>query len=72
MARGSLVAVSYPVDGEFAQVNTSILDGLAEVAFWTPPGRRVPGHPASGRRAHRVAPGPELPAGALRASPRLG
>src|SRR5690348_16068955 len=32
MARGSLVAVSYPVDGEFAQVNTSVLNGLAEFA----------------------------------------
>jgi hypothetical protein len=33
MPRGSLVAVTYPVDGDFAQVNTSVLDGLAEVAF---------------------------------------
>ena len=33
MARGPLVAVSYPVDGEFVQINTSVLDGLAEVAF---------------------------------------
>ena len=33
MARGSLVAVSYPVDGDFVQINTSVLDGLAEVAF---------------------------------------
>ena len=33
MARGSLVAVSYPVDAEFVQINTSVLDGLAEVAF---------------------------------------
>jgi hypothetical protein len=33
MARGSLVAVTYPVDGDFVQINTSVLDGLAEVAF---------------------------------------
>jgi hypothetical protein len=33
MARGSLVAVTYPVDGDFAQINASVLDGLAEVAF---------------------------------------
>ena len=33
MSRGSVVAVSYPVDGEFAQITTSVLDGLAEVAF---------------------------------------
>ena len=33
MARGSLVAVSYPVDDEFVQINTGVLDGLADVAF---------------------------------------
>ncbi len=33
MSRGSVVAVSYPVDGEFVQITTSVLDGLAEVAF---------------------------------------
>ena len=25
MARGSLVAVTYPVDGDFVQINTSVL-----------------------------------------------
>ncbi|HEV2257253.1 MAG TPA: 2-hydroxyacid dehydrogenase [Streptosporangiaceae bacterium] len=33
MARGSLVAVSYPADDEFAQINTGVLRGLAEVVF---------------------------------------
>jgi phosphoglycerate dehydrogenase-like enzyme len=33
MACGSLVAVSYPVDDEFARINTGVLGGLAEVAF---------------------------------------
>jgi phosphoglycerate dehydrogenase-like enzyme len=33
MARGALVAVSYPVDGEFVQINTGVLKDLAEVAF---------------------------------------
>jgi phosphoglycerate dehydrogenase-like enzyme len=72
MARGSLVAVSYPVDGEFAQVNTSVLDGLAEVAF-------LDGRPeAEFRDILRQADvligwhlGQELPADALRAAPGL-
>jgi phosphoglycerate dehydrogenase-like enzyme len=72
MARGSLVAVSYPVDGEFAQVNTSVLDGLAEVAF-------LDGRPdAEFRDILRQADvligwhlGQELPAGVLLASPGL-
>ena len=33
MAGGSLVAVSYPVDDEFVQITTGVLDGVAEVAF---------------------------------------
>jgi phosphoglycerate dehydrogenase-like enzyme len=33
MATGPLVAVSYPADGEFAQINTRVLDGSARVAF---------------------------------------
>jgi phosphoglycerate dehydrogenase-like enzyme len=33
MACGSLVAVSYPVDDEFARINTGVLGGLAEVVF---------------------------------------
>jgi D-isomer specific 2-hydroxyacid dehydrogenase, catalytic domain len=72
MARGSLVAVSYPVDGEFVQVNTSVLDGLAEVAF-------LDGRPdAEFRDILRQADvligwhlSQELPAGILEASPDL-
>src|SRR6201985_3466456 len=72
MARGSLVAVSYPVDGEFAQVNTSGLNGLAEGAF-------LDGRPeAEVRDTLRQADvligwhlGQELPAGVLQASPDL-
>ena len=68
MARGSLVAVTYPVDGDFVQINTSVLDGLAEVAF-------LDGCPdAEFRDILRQADvligwhlGQELPAGALRA-----
>jgi glycerate dehydrogenase len=33
MATGPLVAVSYPADDEFAQINTRVLDGSARVAF---------------------------------------
>jgi glycerate dehydrogenase len=33
MAADSLVAVSYPADEEFAQINTRVLDGAARVAF---------------------------------------
>ena len=59
MARGSLVAVSYPVDDEFAQINTGVLDGCAAVAFLHGrPDAERPRDPASGRRAHRVAPEP--------------
>src|ERR1700751_1402959 len=72
MARGSLVAVTYPVDGDFVQINTSVLDGLAEVAF-------LDGRPdAEFRDTLRQADvligwhlGQELPAGALQASPGL-
>jgi hypothetical protein len=72
MARGSLVAVSYPVDGEFAQVNTSVLDDLAEVAF-------LDGRPYAEIRDILAQAdvligwhlSQELPAGALRASPGL-
>ena len=72
MARGSLVAVTYPVDGDFVQINTSVLDGLAEVAF-------LDGCPeAEVRDTLRQADvligwhlGQELPAGALQASPGL-
>src|SRR6478609_11698785 len=72
MAGGSLVAVSYPVDDEFVQINTGILDGLAEVAF-------LDGRPdAEFRDTLRQADvligwhlGQEVPAGVLRSSPRL-
>jgi phosphoglycerate dehydrogenase-like enzyme len=72
MARGSLVAVTYPVDGDFVQVNTSVLDGLADVAF-------LDGRPeAEFRDTLRQADvligwhlGQELPAGVLQASPGL-
>src|SRR5262249_52479249 len=33
MARQSLVAVSYRVNGEFTRINTGVLDGPARVAF---------------------------------------
>lgn len=33
MARHSVVAISYPVDDEFARINTSVLAGSAEVLF---------------------------------------
>src|SRR5690349_11424129 len=33
MDRRPLVAVTYPVDGEFAEINTSILGPVAEVVF---------------------------------------
>ncbi len=33
MARELLVAVSYPVDGEFTRINTGVLDGSARVVF---------------------------------------
>jgi glycerate dehydrogenase len=72
MARGSLVAVTYPVDGDFVQINTSILAGLADVAF-------LDGRPeAEFRDTLRQADvligwhlGQELPAGVLQASPGL-
>ncbi|HEY1004684.1 MAG TPA: hypothetical protein VGD83_34110, partial [Streptosporangiaceae bacterium] len=72
MARGSLVAVTYPVDGDFVQINTSVLDGLAEVAF-------LDGRPdAEVRDTLGQADvligwhlGQELPAGVLQASPGL-
>jgi len=72
MPRRSLVAVSYPVDGEFVQITTSVLDGLAEVAF-------LDGRPDAEFRdiLHRADVligwhlSQELPAGILRDSPRL-
>jgi glycerate dehydrogenase len=72
MAADSLVAVSYPADEEFAQINTRVLDGAARVAF-------VHGRPDDEVREvlgqadvllgwHL---GEELPAGALQDSARL-
>jgi glycerate dehydrogenase len=70
MPRGSLVAVSYPVDDEFVQITTSVLGGLAEVAF-------LDGSPDAEFRdiLHRADVligwhlSQELPAGSLRDSP---
>jgi glycerate dehydrogenase len=72
MATGPLVAVSYPADDEFAQINTEVLNGSARVAF-------VYGRPDEEVREvlgqadvllgwHL---GTELPAGALQDSARL-
>jgi phosphoglycerate dehydrogenase-like enzyme len=72
MATGPLVAVSYPADAEFAQINTQVLDGAARVAF-------VHGRPDDEVREvlgqadvllgwHL---GAELPAGTLQDSARL-
>ena len=33
MARERMVAVSYPVDDEFAEINTSVLSADAQVVF---------------------------------------
>jgi glycerate dehydrogenase len=72
MAADSLVAVSYPADDEFTQINTQVLDGSARVAF-------VHGRPD--REVREVLGqadvllgwhlGEELPAGALQESARL-
>jgi phosphoglycerate dehydrogenase-like enzyme len=72
MAADLLVAVSYPVDDEFAQINTSVLDGSARTVF-------VHGRPDDEvREILRQADvlvgwhlGEELPAGALASATRL-
>jgi len=72
MAADLLVAVSYPVDDEFVQINTSVLDSSARLAF-------VHGRPEGEvrevlRRADALLAwhlGEELPAGALTESARL-
>src|SRR5262244_3952425 len=72
MAMDLLVAVSYPVDDEFVQINTSVLDSSARLAF-------VHGRPEGEvrevlRRADALLAwhlGEELPAGALTESARL-
>ena len=72
MVGGSLVAVSYPVDGDFAQITTGVLDGDAEVAFLA---GRPDGESRDILRRADVLIGwhlsEELPTGILRHSPRL-
>ncbi len=71
-ARRPLVAVSYPADDEFVQLNTSVLEDVADVAF-------LDGRPdAEFRDVLRQADvllgwhlGTELPPGALRDAPDL-
>src|SRR5690242_20966467 len=72
MASGPLVAVSYPADDEFAQINTRVLDGLARIAFLhgrpDDEVREVLGRAEVLLGWHL---GEELPAGALQDSARL-
>src|SRR5499425_607471 len=72
MATGPLVAVSYPADDEFAQINTRVLDGSARVAFLhgrpDDEVREVLGQ-ADVLLAWHL--GDELPAGALHEAARL-
>ena len=72
MATGPLVAVSYPADDEFAQINTRVLDGSARVAFlYGRPDdevREVLGQADVLLGWHL---GDELPAGALQDAARL-
>jgi phosphoglycerate dehydrogenase-like enzyme len=72
MATGPLVAVSYPADDEFAQINTRVLDGSARVAFLhgrpDDEVREVLGQADVLLGWHL---GEELPAGALQDSARL-
>jgi phosphoglycerate dehydrogenase-like enzyme len=72
MDRRPLVAVTYPVDDEFVQINTSILDGVADIAFLD--GRREAEFRDVLGRADVLLGwhlSQELPAGILRASPGL-
>jgi len=72
LAAEPLVAVSYPADEEFAQINTRALDGSAQVAFlYGRPDDQV--REVLGRADVLLAwhLGEELPAGALRDSARL-
>jgi glycerate dehydrogenase len=72
MAREPLVAVSYPVDDEFAEINTGVLSAGAQVAFVSRLGeqeRREALRQADALIGWRL--GQELPAGALHESPRL-
>lgn len=72
MARKRLVAVSYPVDDELAQVNTQVLEDEASLVFLAglPGGERL----AALQRAQALLAwnlGRELPAGALAQAPEL-
>ena len=72
MVRERLVAVSYPVDDEFAEINTSVLGADAEVAFASRLGeqeRRQAVREADALIGWRL--GQELPAGVLEEAPRL-
>ena len=72
MARERMVAVSYPVDDEFAEINTSVLSADAQVVFVSRLGeqeRREALRQADALIGWRL--GRELPAGALQDSPRL-
>jgi phosphoglycerate dehydrogenase-like enzyme len=72
MASGPLVAVSYPADDEFAQINTRVLDGLARITLLhgrpDDEVREVLGRADVLLGWHL---GEELPAGALQDSARL-
>jgi glycerate dehydrogenase len=72
MARDVLVAVSYPVDDEFTQINTGVLDGSARVLFLH--GRPDDEFREIVRRADALIGwhlNEELPTGILQDSPRL-
>ena len=72
MARERLVAVSYPVDDEFAEINTGVLGADAHVAFLARLGeqeRLESLGQADALIAFRLS--RELPDGALAAAPRL-
>ena len=72
MARERMVAVSYPVDDEFAEINTSVLSADAQVVFTSrlsEQERREALRQADALIGWRL--GQELPAGALQESPRL-
>lgn len=72
MARELLVAVSYPVDDEFARINTGVLDGSARVVFLH--GRPEDEFRAAVRQADVLIGwhlSQELPAGTWQDAPRL-
>jgi phosphoglycerate dehydrogenase-like enzyme len=72
MAGERLVAVSYPVDDEFAEINNSVLLAGAQVAFLSRLGEQERGQAV--READALIGwrlGEELPAGVLQQSPKL-